>query len=430
MQVCRKFAWASFTMLELVVVGAAVAVVSVLLVPAVQKVRESSNRAQCANNLRQMGQALHNYAMDFGGKFPTGSRFRNSDDGDHGQDPNTGAQDQGSWHMVLMSYLGRSDYASLFAPYLAPDGTTPAHLSVYQIPWNQTFVTGRAQSLFGNPPDGATNSLFWEAIQPPSILTCPSVPDGYTPYHQMDMHPGICYAASMGPVGLIGGNQCGSNNPSTGGNYLTTAYALASLPGLPGASLGSTAVVGGFGTQSNTAAKIGGVFAIGGYGYTPSNGGTVANNWHTQIPNDVPDGTGNTIALGEILPATNTMWTQWRWISAYWGPAQTLVPMNTDTSLYVKYNPCTPTWGGYTGVGLNQYNNYPTVPYGMSAPVSVSQQKNTSYDYLYAGGFKSLHPGGANFCFADGSVKFLSETISMTVYQYLGCRNDNVQVHP
>ena len=38
--------------------------------------------------------------------------------------------------------------------------------------------------------------------------------------------------------------------------------------------------------------------------------------------------------------------------------------------------------------------------------------------------FGSLHTGGANFCFADGSVRFLSETLSLPNYQRMGGRND------
>jgi prepilin-type processing-associated H-X9-DG protein len=38
-----------------------------------------------------------------------------------------------------------------------------------------------------------------------------------------------------------------------------------------------------------------------------------------------------------------------------------------------------------------------------------------------------MHPGGANFVFADGSVHFLHEDLDMRTYQLLGCRNDG---HP
>src|SRR5438128_9833188 len=96
-----------FTLIELLVVVAIIGILIGLLLAAVQRVREASNRLSCANNLKQMGLALQSY-HDANGKFPPAvlMPYANSDT----EFQNTASNPFGpNWAVFLLPYLERQD---------------------------------------------------------------------------------------------------------------------------------------------------------------------------------------------------------------------------------------------------------------------------------------------------------------------------------
>jgi prepilin-type N-terminal cleavage/methylation domain-containing protein/prepilin-type processing-associated H-X9-DG protein len=119
---------------------------------------------------------------------------------------------------------------------------------------------------------------------------------------------------------------------------------------------------------------------------------------------DCTDGTANTFLLGEDLPAQNGWMIHqdtkavggW----AYWDSAQFL-------------NTCTP---------INYYSGDLTYP----CAGQLNHAMHDAYNENLSLGAKSKHPGGANFCFVDGSVHFISQSIDPRTYNLLGCRRDGM----
>ncbi|QDU63811.1 hypothetical protein Pan216_46920 [Planctomycetes bacterium Pan216] len=105
-----------FTLVELLVVIAIIGVLIGLLLPAVQQAREAARRAQCTNNLKQLGVALHNY-HDAHNCFPAGYYSYGTSTGTGPTwaaiDPNTWDAAPGwSWSAMLLPYMDQDGLAS------------------------------------------------------------------------------------------------------------------------------------------------------------------------------------------------------------------------------------------------------------------------------------------------------------------------------
>jgi prepilin-type N-terminal cleavage/methylation domain-containing protein/prepilin-type processing-associated H-X9-DG protein len=130
---------------------------------------------------------------------------------------------------------------------------------------------------------------------------------------------------------------------------------------------------------------------------------------------DVIDGTSNTILLGEILPefAEFQRYTNLGWAgSNHVSQGQTIQPINW---------PIDP-------IPLNGPAAYSANCMQTGTGACPSGPTHCMWNWHVTWGFRSRHPGGVNFVFADGSVHFISEGIDHQTYQYLGCRHDGQTV--
>jgi type II secretory pathway pseudopilin PulG len=128
------------------VVIAIIAVLIGLLLPAVQKVREAASRISCANNLKQLGLALHTY-HDANGSFPPGGVTNDQNVNAAGLNTAGGP----SWLICILPYMEQGNLYRLYNP------TVPT-----EFPENQALRTMAVKS-YSCPSDPLANQVLTPA---------------------------------------------------------------------------------------------------------------------------------------------------------------------------------------------------------------------------------------------------------------------------
>jgi prepilin-type N-terminal cleavage/methylation domain-containing protein/prepilin-type processing-associated H-X9-DG protein len=358
-----------FTLIELLVVIAIIAVLIALLLPAVQAAREAARRAQCTNNLKQLGLAVHNY-LSQQNVFP----------------PMLG-------NMSAANNITQADPNGFFWPL---DWTASLLPELEQIPlynalnWN--FGGG------SSPPSTPNATVMYTKI---NSLLCPSenvkipayTPQGYKNYVSNAGGPPIIYAWT----GILVPMQ---PNPS---NY----------PGIPtgytNSNCGSFGVEGVMDGTSNTAMLSETLVGSGPAANTITIGTTSRKTTYLfpvglNLPVDQGPNFGSsafqfvqaclglpgtTAGFGGLLPANGNMW----------------ISGNTaSTMIWDSYN----HWLPPNSLGCDNQNDGNTGGWG-----NVVDGLPPS----------SNHPGGVNMCMGDGHVQFIKNSVSLQAWWALGTRN-------
>ena len=350
-----------FTLIELLVVISIIAVLIALLLPAVQGAREAARRAQCTNNIKQLALAVQNYHSS-SNVIPAMCMFSIN--------PNTG---------LATGQAGLSQgWAPTWAIALLPQIEQSPLFSAYN--FSAPAIAAASSGLSGYE----NTTVMYTQI---ATFLCPSENEATRP--SLD--------ATSNYVGNYGG-------PGQIAYYSGTIVPVADPNGTPLGKLGPVSIEGIRDGSSNTALFSEHLHGIG--GSPPVYPGT----------EDGKRGVFN-IDSSNVTGAKTGLAGVTAFVAACKGLPQTAASINSDhlgNNMFATYP---------YHVGMMNYNH-------VMPPNSINCQNHTN-DYswleyvgpLGAASASSNHPGGVNVAMADGSVRFVKDSVAGNVWWGLGTRN-------
>jgi len=371
-----------FTLIELLVVIAIIAVLVALLLPAVQMAREAARRSSCSNNLKQLGLAVHNYES-VNQCLPSASLYP------------CPAYNAFSPIDMCWSY-GASPIVGLLQ--FVEQGTM----------YNSYNVSN---GVYGSYPPSTVGPTTWWANttifnMQISLLLCPSdsprlLKQPVTNYMANLGGPFLLYGYS-GPFVPLNPAQIYNN-----GVYTTIAYPNNQTTGV----VGMASITDG---TSNTALWSEGVSG-------------------TNLP--VFSGSGK---VNELRVFFNTNFTT-NPLSLLRTQNQVYQFLAACNAIPVNTPAASPNNAGTGLRGASWQISYPFYAnYGMYNHVggpnsrqcsAITDPAGLGLDVFGTSNATSLHQGGVNVGMADGSVKFVKETVSLTTWWAVGTRNGNESIN-